>query len=105
MLERDYQQKLIKKIENLLPGAIILKNDSEYQPGIPDLTVFFNDRWAWLEVKKSEESDTQPNQDYFIDLGEAMSFGAFVYPENEEDVLNDLQQTFLSRRKTRLSKS
>ena len=83
-------------------GCVILKNDSEYIQGIPDLLVLFRDRWAMLEVKASEDSPNQPNQEWYIARLNKMSFAAFIYPENEEEVLNDLQRAFESRRSARI---
>lgn len=94
MRENEYQAKLVKKLYRLFPGCQILKNDSDYQQGIPDLLILFNDMWAMLEVKESSGAAVQPNQEYFIDRFADMSFGAFIYPENEDEVLNDLQQAF-----------
>lgn len=102
-LERDYQAALIERLRELLPGCFILKNDSGYLQGVPDLLVLFRDRWAMLEVKPHERAVQQPNQEYYIDELNQMSFAAFIFPENEEDVLNDLQQAFQSRRKARIS--
>lgn len=103
MLESAYQSQLIKELENRFPGCVVLKNDSGYLQGIPDLLVLYRDRWAMLEVKSNENAPTQPNQAYYVDMLETMSFAAFIYPENEEDVLNDLEETFASRRSSRLS--
>lgn len=94
MLERDYQSKLIKKLEAMFPGCLILKNDSSYLQGIPDLTIFYRDRWAMLEVKVEETSPTQPNQPFYVKLLNSMSFAAFIYPSNEEDVLDALRRVF-----------
>lgn len=96
MLERVYQGRLIKKLKRMFPGCIVLKNDSEYQQGIPDLTIFWGPHWAFLEVKASYDSPSEPNQEYFIEEARKMSFGAFIYPENEVEVLNDLQFAFSS---------
>lgn len=98
MLESVYQAKLIKKLDKLFPGCFILKNDSEYLQGVPDLLVLFEDQWAMLEVKASADAPTRPNQPYYVDKLDRMSFAAFIYPENEEDVLYDLQQAFAPRR-------
>lgn len=100
MLESSYQQHLIRELKTLFPGCIVLKNDSTYLQGFPDLTIFFRDRWAVLEVKASEKVKVQPNQVYYVELLDAMSFAAFIYPENEEEVLYALQQTFESCRTT-----
>lgn len=71
-----------------------MKNDANYIQGIPDLTVLWNNKWALLECKRETEARKRPNQQYYIDIGKRMSFAAFIYPENEEEVLNDLQQAF-----------
>lgn len=96
MLENKFQSELIKKIKKMFPGCIVLKNDSSHVQGIPDLSIFFKKHWAMLEVKKSASAHHQPNQDFFIKKAKEMSFGAFIYPENEEVVLNELQRSFKS---------
>lgn len=106
-LERDYQPMLIKRIRVLLPGCVIQKLDTGYQQGIPDLLILWEDRWAILEVKKEQPrgpQDFEPNQEWFIEQFNAMSFSACVYPENEEEVLDALQRQFKSRRKARVPK-
>lgn len=90
MRESKFQAKLIKDIKERLPECIVLKNDPTYLQGIPDLTVFNNDKWATLEVKKSANSVHQPNQDYYVEIMDHMSFSRFVYPENRDTVFSDL---------------
>ncbi len=94
MNERQYQTQIIHKLETYFPGCVVLKNDAGYRQGIPDLTVFYNDRWAALEIKLSVNARNQPNQTYYIQKMNDMSFAAFLYPENEEAVFNDLQSAF-----------
>lgn len=94
MLERGYQSKLIKKLKMIFPGCMVLKNDSSYIQGIPDLVVLYGDKWAMLECKKSVNSKRQPNQPYYVDLLNKMSFAKFISPQNEEDVINELKQVF-----------
>lgn len=96
MLESAYQAQLIKRIQQRFPGCWILKNDTDYQQGVPDLTVFWGPFWAMLEVKAAADSDTQPNQPFFVAKAMGMSFGAFIYPENEREVLDALQLAFES---------
>jgi hypothetical protein len=98
MLERDFQAKLIKDIKKRFPGAIVLKNDSSYIQGIPDLTIFHGDHWATLECKKDEKASHQPNQDIYVERMNNMSFSAFIYPENKEEVLNEMERSFNARR-------
>jgi hypothetical protein len=95
MTESRYQSELIKKLRLLFPDCVILKNDPGYLQGIPDLVIFYEDRYAFLEVKASERAPSQPNQDYYVRKLDGMSFAAFVYPSNEEEVLRALQRTFL----------
>lgn len=97
-LERDFQAKLIKEIKQIFKGCIVMKNDSSYIQGIPDLLILYRDKWAALEVKKSETASHRPNQEYYVELMDEMSYASFIYPENKEEVLYELQQTLFSRR-------
>lgn len=90
--EARYQSELIKKLRLLFPDCVILKNDPGYLQGVPDLVIFHEDRYAFLEVKASESAPTRPNQHYYVEKLDAMSFAAFIYPSNEEDVLRALQR-------------
>lgn len=92
MLESEYQGKLIKKLEKLYPGCVILKNDSGYRRGIPDLVIFYETRWAMLEVKADETKPYQPLQEFYLELLNRMSFASVIYPSIEEDVLSALQE-------------
>ena len=91
-LERHFQRKVIKEIGKRHPGSRVLKNDPNYNQGIPDLLVLNKDRWAALEVKKSADAKHQPNQHDYVAQMNADSFAAFIYPENEEYILDKLQQ-------------
>ena len=97
-LERDFQAKLIKELKQIFKGCIVMKNDSSYIQGIPDLIILYRDKWAALEVKKSATAHHQPNQEYYVELMDEMSYASFIYPENKEEVLYELQQTLFSRR-------
>lgn len=97
-LERIFQSELIKELKELFPGCIILKNDPTYIQGIPDLLILFEDKWAALEVKKSITASHRPNQEFYVNKMGRMSYANFIYPENKEVVLNELQETFFSRR-------
>jgi hypothetical protein len=92
MRESQYQARLIRKLEGMFPGCIILKNDASYLPGVPDLIILFQDRWAMLECKRSDNIIVmRPNQKYYVDLLNTMSFASFINADNEEEVLYDLQ--------------
>ena len=94
MKESKFQSDLIKEIKTRFPGSIVLKNDSSYLQGVPDLTVFYKDRWCALEVKKSAKANKQPNQEYYVDKMDKMSFARFIYPENKSEVLEALSKKF-----------
>lgn len=98
MAENAYQAKIIKKLKRMFPGCEILKNDSGYRQGILDITILWEDCWGMLEFKASADAKHQPNQDYFVERFNKMSFAAFIFPENEEEVLAALQEAFSSRR-------
>lgn len=94
MSESIFQSKLIQELKKKFAGCVVLKNDSGYIQGIPDLLVLYKNKWAALECKKNSGARKQPNQEYYVGLMDNMSFSRFVYPENKEDVLNELQQAF-----------
>jgi hypothetical protein len=103
--ESQYQAKIIKKLERLFPGCFIIRTDPAHRQGVPDLIVLWRKHWAALEVKLSPLSNVQPNQDYYIDQLNSMMFGAYIYPDNEEEVLDALQQAFESPRRARVPQS
>lgn len=96
MLENKFKTNLINKIKERLPGSMIFHLDPTECQGIPDLLVLYKNKWAALEGKKNATASHRPNQDYYVDKMNNMSFARFIYPENEEEVLNELQQTFRS---------
>jgi len=96
-LESKFQSNLIKELKNIFPGCMILKNDANYIQGIPDILILYKKNWAMLECKKAYDSPAQPNQPYYVDLMDRMSFASFIYPENKEEVLDGLQSAFRFR--------
>ena len=92
--ESKFQSDLIKELKVLFPGCIVHKLDSSYMQGIPDLLVLWKDKWATLECKRSKSASHRPNQEYYVDMMNDMSFSSFIYPENKEAVLDELQQAF-----------
>ena len=105
MTENKYQAKLIKKLEKMFPGCIIMKTNEQHRQGLPDLLILWRSCWAALEVKASILAPSQPNQTHYIEMLDDMSFAAFIHPENEEEVLSALQQAFKPPRRTRISES
>lgn len=95
-LESEYQSKVCEKIEKLFPGCMLIKLDANYIQGIPDWLLLFGRRWATLEIKRNPKSSHQPNQDYYVNKMNNMSFSVFIFPENEKEVLDELQRSFKS---------
>lgn len=93
MRESQFQSQLIKKLNKMLPGIIILKNDPNYIQGIPDLILLYKNRWAALEVKRGATASVRPNQAHYVRTMYAMSYAAFIYPENESEILSEVQQS------------
>lgn len=90
MTENKYQSKLIKRLKAIFTDCIIIKNDANYIQGFPDITIFYEGKYACLEVKESASAPHRPNQDFYISkLGEK-GYAKFIYPENEEDIINEL---------------
>ena len=105
MNEGQYQTRIIKKLERMFPDCIVLKNDPSYRQGMLDLIILWKDQWAALEVKISLSAEEQPNQRYYVEQLDKMSFAAYICPENEKEVLDALQQAFRPPRGARVSKS
>lgn len=97
-LESKFQSELIRDLKAIFPGCVVQKQDASSMQGIPDLLILYNDRWAMLECKRDELAHHQPNQDYYVNKFDRMSFCRFIYPENKEEVLNALQQSLCSNR-------
>lgn len=101
--ESKFQSELIIDLKDLLPGCVVLKNDPNYIQGFPDLLVLYKNTWAALECKRSLYEPYQPNQEYYLDFLDDMSFASMICPENREAVLYELQRSFSIRRPTRIS--
>jgi hypothetical protein len=94
MNENEFQAWLIKELKRRYSGCIVLKTDPTYIQGLPDLLILYKDQWVALEVKRSEKAKRQPNQEYYVGLMDAMSMAFFIYPENVDDVLADIDCYF-----------
>lgn len=91
--ESRFQAKLIQELKERLPGCYVLKNDSGYLQGVPDLLVLYEDKWATLECKRDATASKRPNQEYHVKQMNEMSFSRFIFPENKEEVLNEMVST------------
>lgn len=95
-LEREFQRNLILELKQRFKGCMVLKTDASQIQGIPDLLILFKNKWASLECKRSGNASRRPNQKHWVDVMNQMSFSRFIYPENKEEVLDELSQSFRS---------
>jgi len=103
MRESKFQSSLIQEIKEMFPGCKVLKNDAGYLQGIPDLLILHKNTWAALEVKRSLNAPHRPNQDYYVEEFDDMSFASFICPENKREVLDELQYAFSTSGMSRVS--
>ena len=102
--EGSFKSRFIKRIENEFPGCIVTKLEADYKEGLPDVLILHKNKWATLEAKKNKSEVTKPRpnkkqQDYYVATMDKMSFSRYVYPENQEEVLNELRLHFQQTRR------
>ena len=102
MRENAYQAKLIKKLKAMYPDAIVLKGDANRIQGICDILVLRGNTWVGLECKRNAKAPHRPNQDYYVDKMNQMSYASFIFPENEEEILDEVQRALGGKGKTRI---
>jgi|ERR1044072_1797621 hypothetical protein len=96
-LENQYKRGLKKRIQERFTGCLVLKNDDQLRQGIPDMIILWGSYYAILEVKRSLNAPFRPNQEYYLDFVSGMGGIAFVIcPENEVEVLDEIQRAFQS---------
>ena len=99
--EGKFKADLKREIEHRFPGSMVIHMDATEKQGIPDLLILYRDKWAALEGKESKRASHRPNQDYYVNLMDKMSYAAFIYPENKEEILDELQSAFETGRPSR----
>ena len=92
--EGKFQTALKKELKERFPGCIVTKLDPNDIQGVPDLLILWNNKWATLECKRSSSATHRPNQEYYVDLMNNMSYSAFIFPENKERILDEMEQAF-----------
>lgn len=100
-----FKARLIKELEHRFPGCVVFNLDpNTVHQGVPDLLLLYKTKWAMLETKGAGNSRRRPNQEFYVNFYNELSYANFIYPENEEEVLDDLQRAFEPRRRARISK-
>jgi hypothetical protein len=79
----------------MFPNAIIYKTSPYAPQGFPDITIcHYSGLWAYLECKASRKAKRQPNQEWYVEKLNKWGFASFIYPDNEEEVLDKLKDYF-----------
>lgn len=96
-LETKFQANLKSKINKTYgkDKCYIHKTECNDYQGIPDLCVTYRGKAAYLECKRSATASHRPNQDYRVKkINEDGGFARVVYPENEDEVLKEMEEYF-----------
>jgi len=98
MLEAEFKVHVKQKIKDRFPNLDLdfIDTNPFYFRSVPDLIILGPNVWAALEFKRSEHASHQPNQDYFVSRLNRKGYASFIFPENMEEVLNDLERLFRS---------
>lgn len=97
-----FKTKFIKNLQLEFPDCVVMLTDAQYQQGVPDILMLVGDAWFAFEVKAAANSSRRPNQEWWVDILNRLSYASFVYPENEREVLDEVQQALEARGRTRL---
>lgn len=92
--ENEFQSNLKKELKKKFPGCIVTKLDANDIQGIPDLLILYKNKWATLENKRNAKASKQPNQEYYVNKMNDMSFSRFIFPENKDQVIDELSELF-----------
>ena len=101
--ESKFQNSLIADLKKRFSGCIVFKTDPTYIQGFPDLIMLYDEFWVAFECKRDISAPLRSNQAFYVNKLNAMSHAYFVYPENKEAVLNELQRAFEAERASRVS--
>lgn len=98
MLESQFKRHVKCSIRDRFPNLDLdfIDTNAYNFRSMTDLVVLGPEVWAALEFKRSEDSPHQPNQDYHISRLNKKGYASFVFPENLEEVLDELEVLFSS---------
>lgn len=87
--ESAFEKEVVKFLKS--KGCDVFK--MRYAPeGTPDRLFLKEGFWGMLEVKKSEKAPFRPLQPEKIKKFNEMSYAKAVYPENWEEIKNELEK-------------
>ena len=84
--EADFQSKFISWARKQGFKCFKQQMNATTRAGTPDCFLFLEGWWGWIEFKKSKNAKKRPGQQQNVDWANENSWGAFVYPENEDEI-------------------
>jgi hypothetical protein len=97
MLESAFKKYAIQAIQDkFVELDLDFIHTKPYNRSMPDLVILAAPFWAALEFKTSKQAPSRPNQDYHINRLNKKGYASFVFPENLEEVLYELEGVFSS---------
>lgn len=91
MLEKDFQKSVISELRKMGYKCFKQQMNATTRIGTPDLFIFKEGFWGWIEFKKTKNSKKRPGQQENVDWAKENSYGTFCYPENKKEVLDYLR--------------
>lgn len=89
--EKKFKISIKDFLEENYKGSILLNLDPSSNPqGINDTLFLYKNCWAGLEFKRSRLAEVRPNQPYWVKRLDQMSFSRFIFPENANKVMAEL---------------
>ena len=93
--EAKFQSNLKKSLKSKFDDCYIFKTNCNEMQGAPDLLVAWRGKCGYLECKRSATASHRPNQDYRVNkINEEGGFARFIYPENRDEVLKEMEEFF-----------
>lgn len=102
-LESRFQSSVKHELETKYPGCIVRKNPPGQENGFPDLVMYYGPIWAMFECKREKDARKRPNQKWWVERLDEMSFARLIFPENRERVMGELDE-FIRGQSRALSK-
>lgn len=92
MKEADFQKKVIAWLKK--QGCLVLKyeQNATTRAGVADVFFCKEGFYGFIETKKAKNSPLRPGQKEFIEKMDEWSYGRICYPENFEQIKEELLQ-------------
>lgn len=95
MLESEFKKKFCARVKRAVKPITILqyKQDATTVTGFPDTIVILEGITIFIEFKKSKTAKFRPGQKEWIQkLNDNGHFAFICYPENADDILEEIKR-------------